>query len=373
MTLLDAAPDWPAHIALRGPLPALDPEQLIAAGVGIAGRGGGGFPLARKLTAAAEHGRGTVVGNCCEGEPAIGKDAALLAAAPHLVVDGLLLAARATRSRRVVMAVHQGCGARRVRQVLAERPDARAVEVLEVPESYVAGEASALVRQLSGGPPVPRQRATPLAVGRRPHLVQNAETLACLALAARGLPVTTTLVTVRGAVRSPGVYDALLGCTLADVVDRAGGLRGPAQAVLTGGWAGAWLPADVALRTPLDRGALREAGGSLGAGLVEVLGADECGVGRTATLSGWLGGQSAGRCGPCARGLPAIAEALHRLAGDGPAPTEVAQVLDWCDNVEGRGACALPDGAVAMVRSALRVFAEDLPAHATSGCGRAGR
>ena len=186
--LLTPARTWSDHVQLRGPLPVLDADALLAAadGVDVRGRGGGGFPLSRKLRAAAEHGRGTVIGNCAEGEPASHKDRTLLDTAPHLVVDGLLLAARATRARRTVLAAHEGASARRLRSALAERDDTHHVQVLDLPHRYVAGEASAIVRALNGGPSLPQQRPAPLATGRRPHLVQNAETLGCLALLARG-------------------------------------------------------------------------------------------------------------------------------------------------------------------------------------------
>ena len=367
--MLTPARTWADHLAAHGPLPELAPEDVLRAAdrTEVRGRGGGGFPLSRKLRAAAEHGRGTVIANCSEGEPASRKDGVLLDRAPHLVVDGALLAARATRARRTVLAAHEGAPARHLRRVLAERSDALHVEVLEVPHRYVAGEASALVRALAGGPSVPLQRSAPLATGRRPSLVSNAETLACLALLARGARADTTLLSVTGAVRAPGVLEVPTGTTLQRALELAGGPSEPLQAVLVGGYFGRWLPADV--DPPLTQDGLRAAGGTLGAGLVVALPLSACGLAATAQVLTYLADQSARQCGPCANGLPAMARGLFDLAeGTG-------DLRRWAGLVRGRGACAHPDGAAALLTSALDVFAADVDRHVAGGtCGRpAGR
>lgn len=370
--LLSAARTWSEHVGVHGPLPGLTASELLAAadGSAVRGRGGGGYPLARKLRAAAEHGRGTVLANCSESEPASRKDAVLLDRAPHLVVDGALLAARATRARRVVLAAHAGGPARRLRAALAERPDGRRVEVLEVPSRYVAGEASALIRLLRGGPPLPQQHAVPLAVGRRPHLVQNAETLACLALLARGRPASSLLVTVRGAVAAPTVLELALGTTVRGALAAAGGRVSPVQAVLVGGYSGRWLAAETALDTPLTHEGLKDVGGYLGAALVVALPSSACGVAATAEVLRYLADQSARQCGPCLNGLPAMATALEAVAAGAAAEATVRRLAQWSGLVRGRGACSHPDGAAALVSSALTVFAPDVRRHLDSPCGR---
>ena len=367
--ILAPAPDWSSHVAVHGRLPELTAQQVLdlAAGGNVRGRGGGGFPLSRKLIAAAEHGRGTVIGNCSEGEPASRKDAVLLERAAHLVIDGLLLAGRATRARRLVLAAHEGAPARLLRAALSERPDADAVEVLEVPARYVAGEASALASALAGGPSLPQQRSAPLATGRRPHLVQNAETLACLALLARGRPVDSGLVTVRGAVPAVTVLEIEVGTTIRQTLALAGGPTEPVQAVLVGGYFGRWLPS-AALDTPLTHEGLRAVGGVLGAGLVVALPSATCGLAATAQALRYLAYQSARRCGPCRNGLPALAAAFEQLSAgtDG----DVRRLDHLATVVRGRGACAHPDGASALATSALEVFAIDVGRHRDGPCGR---
>src|SRR5439155_9954659 len=107
----------------------------------------------------------------------------------------------------------------------------------------------------------------------------------------------------------------------------------------------------------------RPLGAGLGCGVVAVLPPASCGVRETAGVMAWMAGESAGQCGPCEKGLPAIAGALGQLAGGVADASTVARLHRWAAQVEGRGGCSLPDGAVQFLRSALRVFAEDVRRH----------
>jgi len=355
------------HLALHGPLPSHDAEALLslAEREDLRGRGGAGFPLARKLrTAAAARGRPLVIANATEGEPAIRKDATLLAVAPHLVLDGVVLACRAVGAREGVVAVHPGPGATALRAAVGQRSERP--QVHEVPRSYVAGESSALTRSVLGGPALPVAGDVPLAVrgpGGRPVLVQNVETLAALALHAR-YPGRrpTTLLTVRG--HDVQVLELPMGASIGSVLALAH--EHDAQAVLVGGYTGTWLPTPFALDVPMSHAA-----GTLGAGLLLALPHDVCTLTAVSALTRYLASQSAGQCGPCANGLPALAACMEALAaGNAPGGT-LDRLLRLAGLVEGRGACGLPDGVASMLRSALDCFASDVEVHLSSGCGRA--
>lgn len=120
--------DRRAHLLVHGSPPSLTADRLaeLADAIALRGRGGAGFPLVRKLTAVAHHARRTgvrpaVVVNGCEGEPACRKDTVLLCRAPHLVLDGALLAADALGARTLVVGVTKDTAERSVRDALAER------------------------------------------------------------------------------------------------------------------------------------------------------------------------------------------------------------------------------------------------------------
>jgi NADH:ubiquinone oxidoreductase subunit F (NADH-binding) len=374
-------------------------HQVIAAieRAGLTGHGGAGFPTARKMRAVAgRRGRGSavLVANGVESEPASGKDAILLSHAPHLVLDGIAVAATAVGASEAYLCLDGG-QPQRARQLAAAIEDrARTgidgvpVRLVGIPDRYVASEESALVNFLNGGPALPvyvPPRPFERGVGGRATLVNNVETLAHVALIARYGPdwfcsigtraaPGSALLTISGAVRRPGVYEAALGTRLGDLIALAGGAAEPPQAILAGGYFGGWLPLPAAIDVPVSQPGLRSAGAALGAGVLIVLPGSACGVAETARVFRYLAGQSAGQCGPCTYGLPAIADALDHIAWQGGDERAAAWVRRLLPLVRGRGACHFPDGAVALAASALQVFGADFEHHLRHGpCQRVSR
>jgi NADH:ubiquinone oxidoreductase subunit F (NADH-binding) len=321
-----------AHLDRFGPLPYRGGPGLLIpeiAAAGLTGRGGAGFPVHRKLAAIAGHraGRVIVAGNGAEGEPASDKDKTLLREAPHLVLDGLQLAAEAVQASSTVLYVCCGQQLRdQLTAVIGERAgrglEHAPVRLVDAPPRFLAGQESALASRISGGAALPR--FTPPQAGLRgadgrPVLVQNVETLAQLALIARygaawfrgaGTPDEpgTMLCTLRQADGSAGVAEVPIGTPLAGLLDLAG-----AGAVLAGGYHGSWLPAGQAARLTLSNADLRPFGASVGAGVL-------------------------------------------------------ADLRRWAGLMEGRGACHHPDATVRFVRSALRTFAAEIRRHQQGGC-----
>jgi NADH:ubiquinone oxidoreductase subunit F (NADH-binding) len=150
------------------------------------------------------------------------------------------------------------------------------------------------------------------------------------------------------------------------VIDQAGGTLGRPQAILLGGYFGSWAAYDEAVQRPLSRAGLAQLGAGPGAGLIAVLASDVCGLAETARVARYLASESAGQCGPCVFGLPALAGELESLAAGGP--FDRTRLERWLGQVDGRGACRHPDGAVRMVRSALAVFTAELERHARGRC-----
>ncbi len=382
------------HRARLGDMPGRAGQDIVPvlAAAGLLGRGGAGFPVARKWVSvarqASDPGRAPVVlANGAEGEPLSAKDRILMSTRPHLVLDGAELAAAAVGADRIVLYVgseHAAALGAMDRAIRARRAAQRGmvtpVELLAAPRGYVSGEESAAVHFVNDGdarptstPPRPFERG----IAGRPTLVQNVETLAHAALIARhgatwyreaGRTETrgTALVTVGGAPLH-GVTEVELGTTLAELAGRAGlGGDGGAHTgapVLLGGYFGGWVAGADAWRMPLDPVLLRAAGSAFGCGVVRFLEAGRCGVEATARILDYMAGESAAQCGPCVFGLRAIADASARLATGHAHSDDLRRISGWSQTLAGRGACRHPDGAVGLLHSALRVFEDDFAAH----------
>jgi NADH:ubiquinone oxidoreductase subunit F (NADH-binding) len=376
-----------AHFDIYGPIPRPGTGRhgvLIDAVTesGLTGRGGAGFPTGIKMRTVASHRGQAVVANGMESEPASEKDKALLARAPHLVLDGAVLAASAIGAGIVHVCLPRDRTWLRsiVDDALAERAragvDHVAIEVHGLPPHYVASEESSLVHWLNGGdarptavPPRPYQKG----VGGKPTLLDNVETLANIALIARfgpgwyrqsGQPDApgTMLTTVSGAVDAPGVYEVEVGTRIGDVLARSG-MHPDAGPLLIGGYFGTWHDTQDVAGLSLAAPALRRAGASPGAGVLIALPSAACGLTETTRVLEWLAGQGAGQCGPCLFGLPAIAGDFAQIARGRPAGPVLDRLERRLSVVSGRGACRHPDGAVRLARSALGTFAADLKSH----------
>jgi NADH:ubiquinone oxidoreductase subunit F (NADH-binding) len=381
--------DLRTHLARYGRPPLGQSGRLIQAveQAGLTGRGGAAFPVSRKLAIVARaRGRKVIVANGAESEPASHKDGLLLRAAPNLVLDGLQLAAEAIGASQAHIYTHPGVS-HEIMRALRQREalgglDWLEVNIVEAPPRFLAGQESALVNRLGGGPAVPTfvpPRVSERGLGGAPTLVQNVETLAHLALIARYGPRWFRAL---GTAQEPGsmlttvhtkdhtqIIEAEIGTALRSLLPAGT----QAQAVLIGGYHGAWLPADTAGTLTLDNQALKPHGAALGAGVIAALPADRCGLAEAARVVGYLAAESAGQCGPCLNGLPRMAAALAELAGRGHRGQVRADLERWSGLVTGRGACNHPDGTVRFVRSALTVFAPEISLHGRGQCSATNR
>jgi NADH:ubiquinone oxidoreductase subunit F (NADH-binding) len=385
-----------AHLDTHGPPPLGQRRDRSEAGAlidrieqaGLGGRGGAGFPMARKMrTVAGGKGKPIVLVNATEGEPASLKDRTLLETLPHLVLDGAALTARAIGASEAILCVCESAraGLERAARAIAEREQLPGrwprIVLSPAPAGYVAGHESALVSHLNGGPPKPTF-SPPMpferGVRRRPTLVNNAETLAHVALIARYGPrwfrelglseqPGSTLITLTGPLAYPGVYEVEYGASLSSLLDAAGGTTSRVRAALFGGYAGTWVGAGALPELALSNAHLAPHGAALGAGVVLLLSADACPVAETARVTHWLARQGAGQCGPCVHGLDALAETFERVCA-GAAPEHAGERVEQLANlVSRRGACAHPDGTARFATSALDAFAEEFADHARHG------
>ncbi len=355
----------------------------------IVGRGGAEFPFAQKLQVAVSSGkRRELVVNASEGEPASAKDSTLLCVAPHLVLDGAQLVAEALGVSviNVVLPGERPPVVAALRRAVAERVGGRAPVTFELHETtmgFVGGQSRAVIELLSGRENLPVTGRQPEAVSGlrgKPTLMSNAETFAQVAAlhsigpngyAEFGTADEPGTRMLSVAADGPGgvVVEVPHGEPLTHVLQLCG--FDPGQPVLLGGYHGSWLSAEQVRRATISPAGLRPFEARLGAGVVLPLLPGDCPVTYTAEIAAFLARQRAQRCGPCTRGLPALAEACQRLARTGPGgydPRTLPRVRELCALVTGRGACAHPDGTARLVLSMLSTFADEVEVHAHGSC-----
>lgn len=350
----------------------------------LRGRGGAGFPAHLKWQAVAgAPGPRVVVANGEEGEPASVKDRWLLTHRPHLVLDGLLLAARTVGASRAVVYLSRADTAGSIREAVKEVlaaglwPDTIELEVFEVAEAYVAGEESAACRAISGGPALPvakPPRVFESGVGGMPTLVSNVETLAHASWIARngaaeylryGTPDSpgTTLVTLGGACGLPGVYEVPFGLTVAQMyADMAGGFTSDPAGFVMGGWFGGMLSPEHAGVTCCYE-SVRAVGSGFGCGSITALAADEDPVAVAARIAAWYAEESAQQCGVCIKGTAAIRDAFVALDTGSATEETPLNLTRWGTSLTGRGACAFLDGATTLARSVIDQFPATIGRH----------
>ncbi|WP_449372721.1 NADH-ubiquinone oxidoreductase-F iron-sulfur binding region domain-containing protein [Arthrobacter psychrolactophilus] len=347
---------------------------------GLTGRGGAAFASWRKV-AATQQGTGAphaiVIANGAEGEPLSFKDKTLLAHSPHLVLDGLLLVGRTVNATELYLysnAVSMGS----VQNAVTQRADATRIKVIQAADTFISGEASAVVHAIGRGEAIPLDKSKRLSASglkKRPTLVFNVETLAHIALIARfgatwftsvgtDDDAGTRLLSISGHATEQ-VLEMAASTNVAEVLAAAAVDPSEVQAILVGGYHGRWIkPLNYRLST--NGPALSTV--RPGAGVIHLLGTGECGLKAAADIARYLARESAKQCGPCMFGLPAMAQTLSALADGDRNPQLPAELERLSALVSGRGACHHPDGFVQLIASALETFSDEVAAHLGGHC-----
>ena len=355
---------------------------------GVLGRGGAAFPLAVKLKTVRDNGRraggAVVVANGEEGEPASVKDRWLLRHRPHLVLDGLRLAARMVSAERAHVYVSDPSAAEAVQTALtAVEPEVLgglAITIFTVDPGYVAGEETAAVRALNGGPAKPTDkppRPFEEGVGRLPTMVSNVETLALIpflhrhgAEAFRGQGTSmspgTFLATITGAGRPPALYEIPHGLAFTELLDFHGVPADQVHGVLMGGYFAGLLNRDI-LDVTLDHESLRRHDSGLGCGAITVL-TEDCPVAVAASVMAYFDRENASQCGSCFNGTAAMSAVTSALRDGVATGEDLARLERWSVVLRGRGACATLDAATNVAASLLSAFPQVVDRHLQNDC-----
>jgi NADH:ubiquinone oxidoreductase subunit F (NADH-binding) len=388
--LREGAEDHADYRASGGYQPLDDPDHLLGQVdlSGLLGRGGAAFPLAVKLQTVRENGAtaggAVVVANGEEGEPASVKDRWLLRNRPHLVLDGLRLAARMVSAERAYVYVSDPAAALAVTTALEEiEPEVLAglpITVLTVDPGYVAGEETAAVRAINGGPAKPTDkppRPFEEGVGRLPTMVSNVETLALIpflhrhgaeAFRSHGTSTSpgTFLATITGAGRPAALYEIPHGLAFTDLLDFHGVPADQVHGALMGGYFAGMLNRDV-LDITLDHESLRRLDSGLGCGAITIL-TEDCPVAAAASVMAYFDRENAGQCGSCFNGTAAMAAVTDALRDGIATKEDLTRLERWSVVLRGRGACATLDAATNVAASLLSAFPQVVDRHLQNAC-----
>lgn len=353
----------------------------------LTGLGGAHFPLARKIASLIEApGPRAVVCNVAEDEPGSHKDRTLLSRNPHLVLEGVLIAATALDATDIVMYVSGSAleATQAIVEAITEATDepvvdlARQVRIVTAGNHYVAGEATAAVDAINGGPgkptgqpPFPTERG----IGGLPTLIANCETLANLPRLIRAVwagetPTWTRLATVSGDVAAPGVYEVDPATeTFADLFERAGQITGSGRlkAFQPGGPSSRFLAA-ASVGVRVDDDAIRAAGSQPGCFAVRVVADGTCLVDVCQEITGFFSREQCGQCPPCRMKTQNYHRTMQTIAGN-KGNWDLLDKLSIVDEfvADMPHRCALIDMPSPPVASARDLFPDDFAAHIDGG------
>ena len=356
-------------------LAGLDGPELLrrVQAANLRGRGGGWFPAGRKWQAVrVEEGDPVVIANGAEGEPGSIKDRFVMTRRAGAVLEGLRLAARAVGAREAIIFLKGSfdAPAAALEKAIGEaRLDGLTVTIRRGDDGYITGEETALLEALEGRRPWPRPKPPlPAAVGLngRPTLVQNVETLArvpaALADPEAFRRTETTLVSLWGDVRRPGVYEVALGTPVSRLIgEQGGGAPDGVSMVFPSSSAAPPLRA-AQLETPLDPDALRAAGSALGTASVLVVGASVAPFAIADSLARFFERESCGQCPPCTMGTASLARIVRAVGTREAKARDLLDVSEVAGFMAMHGYCAHCRTAAAATTGFLERFSPEVKA-----------
>jgi NADH-quinone oxidoreductase subunit F len=376
----------------------MTPDQVIAEvkASGLRGRGGAGFPTGLKWSfmPRALPVQKYLVCNSDEGEPGTCKDREILRFNPHIVIEGMIIAAYAMGISVGYNYIHGEIFEiyERFEEALEE---ARAAGYLGASilgsshsfqlhahhgfGAYICGEETALIESIEGKKGQPRFKPPfPASFGvyGKPTTINNTETFGAVPWIIRnggpaylecGKPNNggTKIFSMVGDVERPGNYEIPMGTPFATLLELAGGVKGgkKLKAVIPGGSSSPVLPADVMMACTMDYGSISKAGSMLGSGAVIVMDETRCMVKSLLRLSYFYAHESCGQCTPCREGTGWLYKMVERIEHGQGRQDDLALLDNVAENIMGRTICALGDAAAMPVRGMLKHFREEFVHH----------
>lgn len=376
----------------------LTQDQVIATvkESSLRGRGGAGFPTGLKWSFMPRQfpGQKYLVCNSDEGEPGTCKDRDILQFNPHIVIEGMIIAAYAMGISVGYNYIHGEifCSYDRFEEALEEARAAGFLgdHILGSSYSfqlhaahgfgaYICGEETALLESLEGKKGQPRFKPPfPASFGLygKPTTINNTETFAAVpwiirnggsAYLACGKPNNggTKIYSVSGDVQLPGNYEVPMGTPFSTLLEMAGGVREgrKLKAVIPGGSSSPILPAAIMMECTMDYDSIAKAGSMLGSGAVIVLDDSRCMVKSLQRLSYFYMHESCGQCTPCREGTGWLSRMVDRIEMGHGRPSDMDMLDNVAENIQGRTICALGDAAAMPVRAMIKHFRHEFEHH----------
>ncbi|MBM7368498.1 NADH-quinone oxidoreductase subunit NuoF [Gordonia hydrophobica] len=380
----------------------MTPDEVIGLvkDSGLRGRGGAGFPVGTKWSFIPQGdkpgGTGTphyLVVNADESEPGTCKDMPLMLATPHTLIEGVVIAAYAIRASHAFIYVRGEVAGvvRRLRTAVREAYDAGLLGrdvfgsgfgvdlvVHAGAGAYICGEETALLDSLEGRRGQPRLRPPfPAVAGlyASPTVVNNVESIASVPAILRngadwfrefGTEKSPgfTMYSLSGHVTRPGQYEAPLGVTLRELLERAGGVReGHELKFWTPGGSSTPMFTPDHLDIPLDYEGVGGAGSMLGTKALQIFDDTVCVVRTVLRWTEFYAHESCGKCTPCREGTYWMVQMMRRLEAGDATEDDLTTLLEITDSVVGKSFCALGDASGAPITSSLQYFRDEYLAH----------
>ncbi len=391
------------YAALRKILTEKIPPDAVIAEVkksALRGRGGAGFPTGLKWSFMPRTfpGQKYLVCNSDEGEPGTFKDRDILRYNPHIVIEGMAIAAYAMGITAGYNYIHGEIWEtyERFQQALDEAFAAGYLgdrimgsdftfhlHTSHGYGAYICGEETALLESLEGKKGQPRFKPPfPASYGLygKPTTINNTETFAAVpfiinsggdAFLALGKPNNggTKIFSVSGDVERPGNFEIPLGTPFSKLLELAGGMRAgrKIKAVIPGGSSMPVLPGDVMMACDMDYDSIAKAGSMLGSGAVIVMDETRCMVKCLERLSYFYYEESCGQCTPCREGTGWLYRVVHRIEHGEGKPEDLDLLNSLADNIQGRTICALGDAAAMPVRAFVKHYRAEFEHHIEHG------
>jgi NADH-quinone oxidoreductase subunit F len=388
------------YSALKKAVTSMTPEQVIAEvkASALRGRGGAGFPTGLKWSfmPAKLPVQKYLVCNSDEGEPGTCKDRDILHYNPHIVIEGMAIAAYAMgisvgynyihgeifgTYERFEEALEEARAAGFLGSNIAGGSFSFQLHAFHGFGAYICGEETALLESLEGKKGQPRFKPPfPASFGLygKPTTINNTETFAAVPWIINqggddylkvGKPNNggTKIFSVSGDVQRPGNYEVPMGTPFAKLLELAGGMRPgrKLKAVIPGGSSMPVLPADIMMATDMDYDSIAKAGSMLGSGAVIVMDDTRCMVKSLLRLSYFYMHESCGQCTPCREGTGWLWRMVHRIEHGQGRMDDLDLLNSVSDNIQGRTICALGDAAAMPVRAMIKHFRAEFEHHVT--------